>query len=216
MTFSQDRDLVILEPRLFAELAWPGQVLAAGSDGALADGAFTSASADFVAARLAVGMVLHVQLPAGATALEIVAIDSASELTVSALRATADDDAIVPAAEGETLSYHVASFAAQAEMVALEMLTSLGLWPADPTSPWQAQDIAQPEALRAVSAYGVLATVLGGAASRTDAQDGYWTKAAHYRRLFERGLQRLRVALGGEGGSAQAVRDLGAGRLRRD
>jgi len=221
MTFSTDRDLLVFEPRLFSELAWPGQTLACGSDGHLAGTAFTSASANFVSARLSAGMVLAVQgasaLPA---ALEIVHVDSGTHLTVSALRADPTATAIAPPIAGGTaaLAWHVVSFAAQAEAVAMEMLASFGLAPADPASPWTAEDIAHPEALRPLSANGVLAVVLAGAANRGNAQeDGLWAKAVHYRAKYEQLLVGVRLGLDRDGdGNADVVRHLGAARLRRD
>ncbi len=219
MTFSLDRDLLVFEPRLFGELAWPGQILAAGGEGSLDGTAFTDEAVDFVAAGLAPGMVLTVQ-PANSAppvALDIVSVDSTSQLTVSTLRADASAGAATPTLAGDGLDWHVITFAAQAQAVAHEMLTHFGLAPADPASPWSADDIAQPDALRTLSAYGVLATVLAGAAQRGDDGDGTWAKASHYRRLFDRMLPKIRLGLDSTGdGEADVVRHLGAPRLRRD
>ncbi|MDD4889771.1 MAG: hypothetical protein PHU85_07545 [Phycisphaerae bacterium] len=219
MTFSLDRDLLVFEPRLFAELAWPGQILAAGGEGSLDGVTFTDDAIDFAAAGLAPGMVLTVQPPDNAppVALEIVSVDSDSQLTVSTLRADTAADAAAPALAGDNLDWHVISFAAQAQAVALEMLAHFGLSPANPASLWSADDIAYPDALRTLSAYGVLATVLAGAAQRGDDADGTWAKAAHYRRLFDRLLPKIRLGLDSTGdGQADVVRHLGAPRLRRD
>lgn len=217
MTFSRDRDLLIYEPRLFAELAWPGQTIAAGSDGQLTGTSFTSASADFAAAGVAPGMVLSITAANGPAAVEVVEVAGVNELTVSALRADASGNAAAPALAGTDLAWHIVTFNAQADAVALEMLTSFGLYPADASADLTGDDIAEPDALRTLSACGVLATLLGGAASRTDSADGYWTKAAHYRRMFDRLLTRVRVGLDTTGdGGADTVRHLGAARLRRD
>ncbi|MCG3180559.1 MAG: hypothetical protein BIFFINMI_02921 [Phycisphaerae bacterium] len=217
MTFSDDRDLLIFEPRLFAELAWPAQTLAAGDDGELDGAAFIALSADFLAAGVDAGMVLHVESSAGPAALEITSVDSATQLAVSALRSTVDGAPIVPTVAGSGLTWRITSFAAQTSAVAMEMLTAIGVAPGDPGSRWSADDIADPDALRTVSAHGVLAALLAGAAAGASSADGYWTKASHYRRLFERGLARVRVGLDADGdGEADVVRDPGAPRLRRD
>jgi hypothetical protein len=217
MAFSQDRDLLVFEPRLFAELAWPGQVIASGGDGSLAGSTFTSASADFVSAGVAAGMVLVVRTSPQPAAVEIVSVDSPLAMTVSALRADPAGDAIPPTISGDDLAWHIVTFDAQAEAVALELFAHFGLSPADPASPWSADDITQPEALRTLSACGVLAVVLAGAANRGDASDGLWAKSLHYRSAFERMLPRVRLGLDNAAdGAADVIRHVGAARLRRD
>ena len=218
MTFSQDRDLLVFEPRLFCEMAWPGQTIAAGDDGTLDGDQFTSESADFTATGIKPGMVLTVRPATGPAALEIVEVVSGTTLTVSALRADPESETIVPriAAEDE-LSWLIASFGPQAEAIAMEMLAHFGLSPADPASRWTADDIVHPEVLRPVSAYGVLSLALAAAANRGDPQDGYWSKAMHYRANFEQFLPRIKLGLTRDGDSQPAVvRHLGAPRLRRD
>ncbi len=217
MPFSTDRDLLIFEPRLFAELAWPGQTLAGGADGELDRTTFTSASADFAAAAVASGMVLCISgaTPAPA-AFEIVSVDSPTALTVSALRRDPSAPPVAPTLSGDGLAWQIAGFAAQAQAVADEMIAAFGLAPADPSSPWTAEQVANGAALRTLSAWGVLATALAGAAARTGPPDGYWTKAVHYRGLFERGLMKVRLGLAGPDGSTAVLRHIAAPRLRRD
>jgi hypothetical protein len=218
MAFSTDRDLLVFEPRLFCDFALPAQTLASGSDGVLAGTVFTTAAGGLIAAGLAPGMVLTVRPADGpAATLEIVSIDSATHATVSTLRADSTSPARATTISGNHLPWSVASFAPQAEAVAAEIIAHFGISPANPTSRWTSADILNPQALRPVSAYGVLSMVLAGAANRGDPADGLWAKATHYRARFEQLLSQIELGLDrDDDGKADEVRYGGAPRLRRD
>jgi hypothetical protein len=218
MAFSSDRDLLVFEPRLFCDFALPAQTLACGADGVLSGTAFTTASGGLLAAGLAAGMVLTVRPTDGpAAALEIVSIDSATNVTVSTLRADPAAPPLAPVIGGSSLAWSVATFAPQAEVIAAEIIAHFGISPANPTSRWTAADILNPQAIRPVSAYGVLAMVLAGAANRGDPADGLWAKATHYRARFEQLLGQIELGLNRDSdGKADEVRYGSAPRLRRD
>ena len=218
MNFSSDRDLLVFEPRLFCDFAWPAQIMACGGDGVLAGTTFTTASGGLIEAGLAAGMVLTVRPADGpAAALEIVSIDSATQATVSTLRADPTSPPQAATIGGNPLTWSVASFAPQAEAVAVEIIAHFGIAPANPTSRWTAADILNPQTLRPVSAYGVLSVVLAGAANRGDPADGLWAKAMHYRTRFEQLLGQIELGLDRDtDGNAAEVRYGSAPRLRRD
>ncbi|MHC4069120.1 MAG: hypothetical protein ACYSR8_06010 [Planctomycetota bacterium] len=98
VNFSKDTDILKYEPVLFGELHLPWQVLATGTGGSLSGTTFTANDADFVSAPITAGQVIYVWSADGSleTALEIVSVDSATELTVSVVRADSDGVAIAP------------------------------------------------------------------------------------------------------------------------
>ena len=104
VSFSNDADILRYEPVLFGELYLPGQVLTAGTGGQLEGTTFTASGADFVSAQVSAGGVVELQTADGALdgAYEIVAVDSATQLSVSVVRSDSDGAAIAPPAPGLT------------------------------------------------------------------------------------------------------------------
>src|SRR5690606_33476452 len=92
MTFSTDRDLLVLEPNLFRDAAWSALTRVSATDATVAGATLTSASSDFLAAGVAPGMIALVD----GAALEVVEVLSSTELSVSRLRDGASDPPIPP------------------------------------------------------------------------------------------------------------------------
>lgn len=213
--FCQDKDLLSIEPVVFIGGGLVGQVLVSGTDGALSGTTFTSAASDFHSAGIAAGMVLCTYLdnPAEGTAVEVVSVDSATQLTVSVLRADADADPIAPPA-GSNLGFYIRTFTVQIDNVSgtlaeklRQMLEVAGISKAD---------FADSQQLRMTAVSGCLSSIFVARADNATDQDANWVKAEHYRDQFYRQQLQLRLAIDADGdGKAEQTRTLGSITLRR-
>ena len=207
-TFSNDVDVLKWEPVLFGELHLPTQVLAGRTGATLSGTTLTATGA---------GAVIHLRSANGTLdgAYEIVSVDSATELTVSVVRADAADPAIAPP-PGNDLAYRVSTFAPQAAEAAFELTQCFGIQPGDPTSDIAPESILDTEGLRRASVLRVISKVYAMWASKP-AGEHFWQKSLFYEQLYEKARQRCHVTvdLGGDGVS-DVLRVGGAIRLVRD
>lgn len=216
-SFSNDVDILKYEPILFGELHLPGQVLAQGTGGILSGTIFTASGADFVTANVVAGGVVYLQSADDILdgAFEIVSVDSATQLTVSVVRADSLDSAVPPPAAGN-VTYRVSTFAPQANEAAFQLTEYFGIGPGNPASDIDSDDILDTSVLKRASIFMVISSVYAMLASRTD-DENFWKKSHHYRKLFEKARQRCRLSidLGSDGvadlsvvgGSVRLVRD---------
>ncbi len=212
-----DVDILKYEPALFGELHPANQVLAAGSGGELAGTTFEASEADFESGQVEPGGVVYLRSADGLLdgAYEIVAVDSATQLCVSVVRADSEADPTTPPA-GSDISYRVSTFRPQAAEVSLQLTQYLGIQPGCADSDVSADAILDTGAIKQVCAYGVIAAVYAMLASKAGGEQ-FGEKSRYYERLFEKGKERCRVALDVDGdGVADSVRFGGCGRLIRD
>ena len=199
--FSNDADILKYEPILFGELHLPGQVLAGGSGGQLNGTTFTASGADFVSAQVSVGGVVKLRSSDSLLdgAFEIVSVDSATQLTVSVIRADSDGDAIAPAA-ATSISYRISTFGPQAGEIAFQLTEYFGIEPGNPASDIGVEDILDTDVLKRASVFGVISSVYAMLASDAE-EENFWKKSLHYRELFEKARERcwLSIDLGGDG-----------------
>jgi hypothetical protein len=216
-TFSNDVDVLKWEPALFGELHLPSQVQASGTGASLSGTTLTATGANFIAAGLEPGGVIHLRSADGALdgAYEIVSVDSATALTVSVVRADPADPAVAPP-PGNDLAWRVCTFASQAEEAAFELTQCFGIRPGDPTSDIAIEDLLDTEGLRRAAVLRVIAKVYAMWASRP-AGECFWRKGLFYEQLYQKARQRCHVTadLGGDG-VADLVRVGGTIRLVRD
>ncbi|MCD4700151.1 MAG: hypothetical protein K8R91_06235 [Phycisphaerae bacterium] len=177
----KDRDLLMIEPDVFAGGGFDSQQMAAGVDGAFSETTFTSILADFTASNIQDGMVLCVYstVPAEGRFYEIISVDSSTSLTVSVLRADRDAASVAPPV-GTNLKYYINTFTPQiadAEATLHEKLRRLG--EADGISSVEFVDSSQ---LRKAIALASLASVFTARASNATGADANWVKAEFYRR----------------------------------
>ncbi len=180
--FATDRDLLVLEPRLFFDVAWTTQTLL-NTSGAEIDASGTALSAPgagFDSLGIGTG---HVALVAGVP-VEVVERTGADDLVVSRLRPSAQAPAI-PASPGAGLQVSIATFAPQIGLVHAQLVRMLGVEPGDESRITNQSDLALAEALGALHLVFAGASVLIGERSRE------WTKAEMYRRRFD--AERRRV-----------------------
>ena len=213
--FCQDRDLLSGEPVIFIGGGFVGQELTSGSDGAISGTTFTSATSNFTSAGVAEGMVLctYADSPAEGSAVEVVSVDSATQLTVSVLRADTAGDAVPPPA-GAGLNFYVRTFAPQIAGISATLAEKLRQ--AVEVAGVSSADFADSQQLRATTATGCLSAIFVARADNAADQDANWTKAEHYRRQFARQQLQLRLAVDADGdGEAEQTRTLGNISLRR-
>ncbi len=216
VVFSSDVDILRYEPILLGELHLRGQVLASGRGGQLSGTTFTASGADFVSSLVTAGNVIHLRSGDGSVegAFEVCSVDSATELTISVLRASGDEGAIAPPACSEA-SYRISTYRPQASEAGLQLTKYFGLKPGMPESAYDAEEILYGDVLRQASVFAVIASVYAMLASGGD--ENFWKKSEHYRKLFERERQRCRVCLDVSGdGIADVVKVGSSVRLQRD
>lgn len=216
-SFSNDADILKYEPILFGELHLPWQVLAAGTEGTLSGTTFTAADADFINAQVAAGGVIYMESEDGALdgAYEIVAVDSATQLTVSVLRSDTETDAVAPPPASE-ISYRISTFAPQTNEVGFRLTEHFGIKPGNPVSDIKVEDILEPNVLRQVSVFAVISSIYAMLAGKAE-DENFWKKSLHYQKLFAGAKERCRLAIDIDSdGLAETVKSSGAARLLRD
>lgn len=217
INFSKDTDILKYEPVLFGELHLPWQVLATGTGGSLSGTTFTANDADFISAAITAGQVIYVWSADGSleTALEIVSVDSATQLTVSVVRADSDSAAISPPS-ATNISYRISTFGPQASEAAFGLTEYFGIKPGDPSSNIDAEDILETSVLRQASVFAVISSIYAMLASKAE-DEGFWKKSLHYQNLFGKARERCRLSIDTSGDSIADITKTGASaRLVRD
>ncbi len=199
--FSSDVDILKYEPVLFSELHLRSQVRTAGSGAVLSGTTLTAEDANFVSAGVEPGGVVYLRSDDGVLdgACEIVAVDAATELTVSVLRADPDDDPIAPPA-AENIAYRISTFDPQAIETACELTAYFGIQPGNPTSPISVEQVIDTAVLRRASVFAVISAVYAMWAGEAESEN-LWAKSLHYKTLFEKARRqcRLSIDLGSDG-----------------
>ena len=215
--FSDDSDILKYEPILFGELHLPGQILASGTGGALSGTTFTATGADFVSAQVSADGVIYLRSANGSLEgmFEIVSVDSATQLTVSVLRADSGDDAIAPPAAAD-ITYRVSTLAPQATEVGFQLTEYFGIKPGNPASDIDTEDVLDTDVLKRASVFAVVSSVYAMLASKAG-DENFWKKSHHYQRLFERARERCRLSIDANSDGVADVTRIGASvRLVRD
>jgi len=194
--FTTDRNLLILEPRLFHDVGWSAQTLINLPGAASINAAGTTLTvtgADLAALGIDTGAVV---LVAGA-ALEVISRQSATQALVSRPRAHRDDPSI-PAQPGSGLSLLVHTFRPQIGVVHAQLLRALGLErgesPGLDGSVTEAQ-VTNPHDLALVESLGVLHIVFAAAAALVTDNSLHWVKAQMYRQRFAEERHRARAMI---------------------
>ena len=193
--FSSDTDILKYEPVLFGELHLALQVLAAGTGGTLSGTTFIASGANFVSASVTADGVIYLQSADGALdgAYEIVSVDSATQLTVSVIRASLTDEAVAPPAATD-ISYRISTFAPQVGEAGFQLTEYFGIKPGNPAAVYDVKDILDTNVLRMVSTFAVISSVYGTLASKTK-DENFWKKSLYYKKLFEKARERCRLSI---------------------
>ncbi len=215
--FSSDTDILRHEPVLFGELHLPSQVLTQGTGAELSGTTLTDSAGDFTGTGVEPSGVVYLKSADGAldSSYEIISVDSATQLTVSVLRADTADSPVAPP-QASDISYRVSTFAAQAGEAAFQLTEYFGIQPGNPASEITIDNIVDTEGLQRASAFAVISAVYATWASRV-ASECHWQKSLHYKQLFEKARQRCRLSIDlGTDGIADTSRLGGAITLVRD
>lgn len=215
--FCQDIDVMGIEPKVYLIGGLPGQTLVSGNNGQLAGATFTASGANFSAAKVEAGMVLclYRENIAEGSAYEIVSVDSATQLTISVLRADRTSPAIPPAeAAGSGLSFLVRTLSPQIHRICAALSEKLRT--IVESSPIASARFADSQQLHITAATGTLATIFLAMAEEAGQGDVNWLKAQNYRQQFAEMQNQLRLAIDADGdGTAEQTRTLGNVTLRR-
>ncbi|MCK5473440.1 MAG: hypothetical protein KAI59_05360 [Planctomycetes bacterium] len=195
LSFSNDADVLKYEPILFGRLYPSSQVLLTGTEAELTGTTFVASDADFTAAKIAAGNVVYLQSVDGKLdmAVEVVSVDSATQLTVSVLRASSDCEPIAPPPATD-VTYRISTFAPQANEVAFQLTEHFSIQPGNPTSEYGAENIIDTDVLRQTSTFATISTAYAMVASK-DADEIFWKKSLYYQKLFEKARKRCRVSI---------------------
>ncbi|MEX0775200.1 MAG: hypothetical protein WD042_05740 [Phycisphaeraceae bacterium] len=200
MNFSTDRDLLALEPNLFADVSFLAQQRLSVTDGVLGGTTLTSATADFAAARIDPGDVVLI----AAVPHEVMSRQDAHTLTVSLLRNALSDPAIpAPASAGSGLEVIARTFAPQAALIHDMLLHLLGI---DPDAPEADEEdipngvltedaVVSLSAMARLEALGTLERLYAAAASLAGDNEPLWRKATWARDQFYAALHRASIRI---------------------
>ncbi len=215
--FATDRDLLVVEPNLFRDVVWIGQRLCKATGSTLNTTLTVSdADVDFVDAAIAPGHVVTVD----GAACEVIERISATELTVSRLRADPADLPIpvTPATDKPVL---IVTFAPQLRLIHHQILRMLAVEPSGPSTPTSPtspteSSITNPADLIPVEVFGTLFLILSAASATTGPQSPLGIRAAFYRALFsqERASTHAQLDLDGDG-NPDTIRRMNVAALQR-
>lgn len=203
--FADDRDLLVLEPNVFADVAWVGQRLVSAT-GTLAGRTLTVPGVDLAASGVSPGcVVVFDQVP-----LEVLDVTGATTMEVSLIRGEPTDAPITPRA-GTNRVVSVVSFRPQVRVVHGQVLRMIGVEPgaAGGAGTLGESAVTNPRELWLVEALGALYLVYAAAAALIGPDSPAWARAEMYRERFARERWRAvaKVDLDGDG-AADASRRL--------
>jgi hypothetical protein len=199
--FANDRDLIILEPRLFFDVLWTAQRLVDSATGGAINAAgdtLTITAGNLINLNITGGMIA---LVAGSP-LEVIDRIDATNLRISRLRA-AESDALIPAAQGSALKVTIHTFRPQVQVIHDQLLRSFGIEPAISQSPGGTPEpqpasdsltesaITNPRAFSLAEALGTLHLVYTSAAAVVGGDSPMWAKALMYRDRYAAERRRI-------------------------
>ncbi|MHC4976128.1 MAG: hypothetical protein ACYTF7_05925 [Planctomycetota bacterium] len=196
MALATDRDLLVLEPALFRQIAWTGQTLVSLTDGTLSGTSLTSATGGFEDAGVESGHVVLVN----SVALEVVSRDSDAQLTISRLRDTVGDLAQPTVLDGSPLEVKIHTFTPQLQHVHEMLLRSVEIDPASTTEPVSKQ-IVNTAALARLEAIGAMHLILSAAGASSPVGSELHERTEIYRKRFAsaRGTTPVELDTSGDG-----------------
>lgn len=205
--FCTDRDLIVLEPRLFFDVSWTAQKrLDLPTGGAInsAGDTLTVTGADVAALGIEHGFIAVV----AGTPVEVIERLNSTQLRISRLRASTND-ALIPAVAGAGLKLTIHTFMPQARVVHEQLLRMIGIEPGEASAPGRpaAPDITNPRAFALAEALGTLHLIFTSASAAVGGESLLWTKSQTYRERFAAERKRLVAEIDLDGdGEPDAVR----------
>lgn len=207
--FAKDRDLVVLEPGLHRDVAWIGQrrISALGS---ITGTTLTISSGSFVDAQIEAGHVVIFD----DSALEVVSVESATQATVSLMRADISSNAI-PRIAASNKCAAVYDYSPQRLIVHRQILAMIGIDPDD--ADIDESVVTNPGALVRLEALGTLHLIYAGAAAPGMGGDKFEHRAQMYKQRFANERERVVAMIDLDGdGVAETTRRPNSFVLSRD
>lgn len=199
--FALDRDLLVIEPGLLRDAGWAGQ-RTLDVIGTVSGTTLTIASGSLVSAGVGAGSVLLFD----GLALEVVEPLSATQATVSLVRASRDGAAVAPPA-GTNRSTRVYSFGPQVAMVHRQVLAMIGIDPDGADGSLDESAVTNPGALVRLEALGALHLIYAGAGAPGRGGEAMTQRGEMYRERFAQERERVVAMIDTDGdGIAEASR----------
>lgn len=215
MPFSTDRDLLVLEPMLFNDVAFAAHKRLEVTDGVVSGTSLTSATADFEAAQIDAGDVVLI----ADVACEVISRQGPGELIVSRLRG-ALAAAQIPPGDGAALTVIHRTFEPQAQIIHDELLRILGIDPdgaGPPGSPTE-DAIVSLSVMRNLEALKTMAHIYESAIALGAEENNavFTARAERYRNRYRLASRQSLVRLDLDGdGAADASKDMSLMELLR-
>lgn len=209
--FAYDRDLLLLEPTLFADVALQSQRLLEAA-GTISGTTLTLTGADAALVGITTG---HVVLVAGVP-LEVVSRLSSTQLAVSRIRAD-PGDAPIPPAPVVGAAVLISTFAPQIAIVHAQLLRMAGIEPgAQAVGAPTESSVTNGAALRLIESLGALQLIWSAAGALAGPDSAAAQRARTYGQRFNAERARVLVALDLDSdGEPDAARRLNAARMVR-
>ena len=207
MSFSTDRDLLVIDPQVFSDAVVIGQQRLKVSDGVVSGTTLTSALADFEQAEVGAGGVVLIN----GVPCEVISRTNANTLEISLLRSSMEGAAIGPG-DGSGVEVVVRSFGPQAGLVYGVLLRLIGIDPDDAGGGLTADAVVSRELMARLEALGTLERVYSGVVSLVGDNQEAKRKSEDYRGRFGTACRAATVLLDLDGdGVADVRRSLGGG-----
>ncbi len=191
--FADDRDLLVLEPGLFRDVAWAGQRMLYVT-AAVAGTSVTLSSGSFFDAGVEAGHVVVF----GGTAHEVVSVESATSATISLMRGSLSSAAVAGVQGGGVVE--VWSFVPQIGLVHRQVLAMLGIDP-DGGGELSEDSVTNPGALARLEALGALHLIYAAAGAPGRGGAKFEQRAEMYKQRFSSERERVvaMIDLDGDG-----------------
>src|SRR5689334_11154116 len=198
--FCTDIDLLHWEPNILRDAAFASQTLISGT-ATLAGTALTISAGSFTDAQVHAGEHAVVLSGSLAGTFPIVAVDSATQLTISPLYDGLFPDGgaavtPVPVGAGSGLSFVIRTFWPQRRVISELLLQAAGL---DPAAENPLSTLVEPAVFCRPCALGTLNLIYGALSAAADAPAEYKIRQAIYERLYRRALRSTKVQLDFDG-----------------
>ncbi|MFO0857560.1 MAG: hypothetical protein U0640_09425 [Phycisphaerales bacterium] len=212
--FALDRDIAQIEPSVFRDITWVGQLAARGT--ATVNGTMLEASAvtpAFTDSGIELGHVVVV----GGQSLEVIDVLSENFLEVAMLREGVEAR-IIPPVDIVSSPFHVMTFRPQLEWVHRQVLAMLGLAPAAVNDGVLLPEtsIKNPWEFVRVEVFGALHVIYAAAGAALAADHAINQRSAMYKQLFREERLRVVAQIDTDGdGQADVLRRMNVGQLVR-
>ncbi len=219
MSFAKDRDIAVVEPTVYRDLMWMGQVMSRGDCVCYGTTLEVTglASPEFLDAGVQPGNMVMVGGSVGA-AYEITNVSATNVLVISRVRALSTDQPVAVLDTGQVTPFVIATFLPQIEWVHGQLLEMLGLRRdaiVDPTRLPESR-VKNPDELKRLEVYGALQLIYSAATGLSSAAPQMMTKAAQWRRAFHEERQRVTARIDTDGdGVVDVIRRFNMGQLVR-